>query len=133
MLLPANGLLRHVYCDLQDESARITRFFPNRFAKDSLLAASISAVAGVIEAERQREAAPVRKAPPVLLLRCWQEGRLLFEEPLASVPAATRKNARLSVTDRTGQSLHAIEMAGATCLVRSTPAEEYCGDGGKER
>jgi Domain of unknown function (DUF4384) len=31
---------RHVYCYLQDESARITRFYPNRFAKDSLVAAS---------------------------------------------------------------------------------------------
>ncbi len=31
---------RHVYCYLQDESARITRFYPNRFAKDSLIAAA---------------------------------------------------------------------------------------------
>jgi Domain of unknown function (DUF4384) len=31
---------KHVYCYLQDESARITRFYPNRFAKDSLIAAS---------------------------------------------------------------------------------------------
>jgi hypothetical protein len=98
-----------------------------------LLAASISTAAGVIDAERQREAAPVKKTPPVLLLRCWQEGRLLFEEPLASVPAETRKNARLSVTDRNGQSLHVIDMAGATCLVRSTPAEEYRGEGGAAR
>jgi hypothetical protein len=98
-----------------------------------LLAASISAVAGVIDVERQREAAPVKKAQPVLLLRCWQEGRLLFEEPLASVPAETRKNARLSVTDRNGQSLHVIDMTGATCLVRSTPAEEYRSEGGAVR
>jgi hypothetical protein len=89
-----------------------------------LLAASISTAAGVIDAERQREAAPVKKTPPVLLL---------FEEPLASVPAETRKNARLSVTDRNGQSLHVIDMAGATCLVRSTPAEEYRGEGGAAR
>ena len=98
-----------------------------------LLAASINAAAGVIEAERQREVAPVKKTPPVLLLRCWQEGRLLFEEPLASVPAETRKNARLSVVDRNGQTLHVIHMAGATCLVRSTPAEEYRGEGGAAR
>jgi hypothetical protein len=98
-----------------------------------LLAASINAAAGVIEAERLREAAPVKKAPPVLLLRCWQEGKLLFEEPLASVPAETRKNARLSVVDRNGQSLHVIDMAGATCLVRSTPTEEYRGEGGAVR
>lgn len=90
-----------------------------------LLAASISVQAGVIDAERQRDAAPTKKAPPVLLLRCWQYGHLLFEEPLASVPADTRKNARLSVIDRNGQSLHVMDMAGATCLVRSTPAEEY--------
>jgi hypothetical protein len=29
-----------VYCYLQDENARITRFYPNRFAKDSLIASS---------------------------------------------------------------------------------------------
>jgi Domain of unknown function (DUF4384) len=29
---------KHVYCYLQDENARITRFYPNRFAKDSLIA-----------------------------------------------------------------------------------------------
>jgi hypothetical protein len=99
----------------------------------SLLAASISAVAGVIEAERQRDAGPAKKAPPVLLLRCWQEGRLLFEEPLASVPAEARKSARLTVTDRNGQVLQVIDMASATCLVRSTPAEEYRGEGGAAR
>lgn len=98
-----------------------------------LLAASIGVTAGVIEAEREREAAPVKKAQPVLLLRCWQEGRLLFEEPLASVPAEARKSARLSVTDRNGQSLHVIDMAGATCLIRSTPAEEYRGEVGAVR
>jgi hypothetical protein len=31
---------KHVYCYLQDETARITRFYPNRFAKDSLVASS---------------------------------------------------------------------------------------------
>jgi Domain of unknown function (DUF4384) len=31
---------KHVYCYLQDENARITRFYPNRFAKDSLVASA---------------------------------------------------------------------------------------------
>lgn len=30
----------HVYCYLQDETSKITRFYPNRFAKDSLVLAS---------------------------------------------------------------------------------------------
>ena len=30
----------HVYCYLQDENAKITRFFPNRFIRDSLVSAS---------------------------------------------------------------------------------------------
>jgi hypothetical protein len=98
-----------------------------------LLAVSIGAVAGVIDAERQREAAPVKKALPVLLLRCWQYGHLLFEEPLASVPAEARKNARLTVTDRNGQTLHVVDMASTTCLVRSTPADEYRSDSGVAR
>jgi hypothetical protein len=90
-----------------------------------LLVASIGAAAGVIDAERQREASSVKKAPPVLLLRCWQEGRLLFEEPLSSVPPETRKMARITVQDREGRALQVIDMANTTCLVRSTPADEY--------
>lgn len=31
----------HVYCYLQDEKAQITRFFPNRFSKDSFVAAAV--------------------------------------------------------------------------------------------
>jgi hypothetical protein len=36
------GLTRdaHLYCYLQDETARITRFFPNRFSRDSLVPAT---------------------------------------------------------------------------------------------
>jgi hypothetical protein len=98
-----------------------------------LLAASLSATAGVIDAERQRDAAPVKKVPPVLLLRCWQYGHLLFEEPLESVPAETRKNARITVVDRQGRALQVIDMASATCLVRSTPAEEYRSEGSAAR
>jgi hypothetical protein len=30
----------HVYCYLQDENAKIARFYPNRFAKDSLVPAA---------------------------------------------------------------------------------------------
>lgn len=30
----------HVYCYLQDENAKVTRFFPNRFARDSRIAAA---------------------------------------------------------------------------------------------
>jgi Domain of unknown function (DUF4384) len=30
----------HVYCYLQDENAKITRFYPNRFARDSLVSAA---------------------------------------------------------------------------------------------
>ena len=30
----------HVYCYLQDETSKVTRFYPNRFAKDSLVLAS---------------------------------------------------------------------------------------------
>jgi hypothetical protein len=96
-----------------------------------LLAASISAAAGVIQGERAPREADARKAPPpVLLLRCWQEGRLLFEEPLASVPTETRKGARMVLIDRRGQSLQVFDMQSATCLVRDTPSEEYRQEGG---
>ena len=30
----------HVYCYLQDENAKVIRFFPNRFSRDSRIAAA---------------------------------------------------------------------------------------------
>jgi hypothetical protein len=83
-----------------------------------LCGAAYEAAAGEIDAERAREA-PLRKAVPVPILRCWQEGRLLFEEPLSAVPPELRRNARIAATDRQGRALTVIDMASTTCLVRN--------------
>jgi hypothetical protein len=84
----------------------------------ALCGAAYEAAAGEIDAERLREA-PARKPLPVTMLRCWQEGRLLFEEPLSAVPPELRKNARIAATDRQGRALAVIDMASTICLVRN--------------
>lgn len=51
-------------------------------------------------------------------LRCWQYGRLLFDEGPVSLPADARVNARLVATDRNGASLIVTDAGTTTCLAR---------------
>jgi hypothetical protein len=57
-------------------------------------------------------------------LRCWQYGRLLFDETISALPAegSSRYAGRLSAVDRAGRPLQVTELDGSTCLVRA--AEE---------
>lgn len=56
-------------------------------------------------------------------LRCWQHGRLLFEESPVTLPAeAARADAKLMAHDRNGQALYLTETNNATCLVRPAAA-----------
>jgi hypothetical protein len=55
-------------------------------------------------------------------MRCWQHGRLVFEQNLAELPSidGTRYTMRVSGTDRDGRPVFVAETTHATCLVRST-------------
>lgn len=55
-------------------------------------------------------------------LRCWQYGRLLFDEGPIGLAADAQQGARLIGTDRNGAALLVTEAGGATCLVRATAA-----------
>jgi hypothetical protein len=59
------------------------------------------------------------KAPPLTYqLRCWQHGRLLFDEGPVALGAEARQGAQLVVTDRSGTPL-IITVAGETvCQAR---------------
>jgi hypothetical protein len=55
-------------------------------------------------------------------IRCWQLGRLLFEENHVALPAdLARQGLKLSATDRHGKPIYLTDTANATCLIRSSP------------
>lgn len=88
----------------------------------------VSAMSGVSttdspEPAKQPAAATpkVAKAHGGYQIRCWQEGRLLFEENHIALPVdSTRYSVRMTGTDRNGKPLYVVETTNATCLVRST-------------
>ena len=54
-------------------------------------------------------------------IRCWQLGRLLFEENHVALPAElARQGLKLSATDRHGKPIYLTDTANATCLIRSS-------------
>ena len=67
-------------------------------------------------------AAPAARASGKYTLRCWQYGKLLFDEGPVSLGSDARANARLVATDRNGSSLFVTDAGGATCLARPAGA-----------
>ena len=67
-------------------------------------------------------AAPTQKAPGTYQLRCWQYGRLLFDEGPVTLGAETRQSARLVAIDRYGAALIVTDAGGTTCLARPSAA-----------
>ena len=51
-------------------------------------------------------------------LRCWQYGRLLFDEGPVTLGSETRQAARLVAIDRHGAALIVTDTGGTTCLAR---------------
>jgi hypothetical protein len=92
----------------------------------ALLAVPIIALAGVStvqSVDAPRSGAYARDAKPnaSYQMRCWQYGRLLFEEPLYALPAeGTRYTLKVSGTDRYGKPVYVAETSNATCLIRSS-------------
>lgn len=69
-------------------------------------------------------AEPDPAATPVHQLRCWQNGRLLFEEHLARLPAdGATYGLRISGSDRNQRPVYVAETQNATCLIRSVLPE----------
>jgi hypothetical protein len=53
-------------------------------------------------------------------IRCWQEGRLLFEENRVTLPAdAAQYGIRMAGTDRRNKPIYVADTRNATCLIRS--------------
>ncbi len=100
------------------------------------LLAPLCAFCGVSVGAPSPEPAPA-PAPPVVQqrpqppsggyqIRCWQHGRLLFEENHITLPAdGPRYGIRVSGTDRNGRPMYVAETSNATCLVRTAVDERY--------
>jgi hypothetical protein len=94
-----------------------------------LLQLPLGATAGVASGEGDRNAshappstAANQKAPGTYQLRCWQYGRLLFDEGPVTLGAETRQAARLVAIDRHGAALIVTDAGGTTCLARPSAA-----------
>jgi hypothetical protein len=60
-------------------------------------------------------------APPTYHLRCWQYGRLIFEEVTRDSPAASTQDV-LRLHDRRGGPLVLLETGNSTCLITAAEA-----------
>jgi hypothetical protein len=57
-------------------------------------------------------------------MRCWQHGRLLFEQNLVELPTdGSRYQLKVSGSDRYGRPVYVAETSNATCLIRSVVAD----------
>ena len=104
-------------------------FSPNRLLAAGLLAAIAGVLllpmwglAGTIATDE----APVAErpaAPPSgrFQVRCWQHGRLLFEERDVDLAGETLAGLKLRATDRQRQPVLVTDTGNATCLIRSSP------------
>jgi hypothetical protein len=63
-------------------------------------------------------AAPAARPTGTYQLRCWQYGRLLFDEGPVTLGPEARQSARLVAIDRNGAPLIVTGAGGTTCLAR---------------
>ena len=73
-------------------------------------------------APQVRQPAPSAKAQGTYQLRCWQYGRLLFDEGPVTLGPEARQAARLVATDRNGAAVIVTDAGGATCMARPSAA-----------
>jgi hypothetical protein len=96
-------------------------------ATGMLLQWPVGATAGIASGTGDRNArrdptapaaAPGQKAPVAYQLRCWQHGRLLFDEAPVTLGADARQGTRLVAIDRHGAPLIVTVAGETTCQAR---------------
>ncbi len=104
-------------------------FKPSDVARRLLVAGGIVAAAAsvpcgavaAVSTTPPREAATPVRIDGGYQIRCWQHGRLLFEENHVTLPPdGARGSLRIAATDRTGRPLYLAQTDSATCLIRAT-------------
>jgi hypothetical protein len=89
------------------------------------LLAPLLAVGGIVGAPERPAAEPPAPAPGLYQIRCWQHGRLVFEDRITLPADAAAYSIRLSGTDRYGKPMYVAETRNATCLVRHMAPESW--------
>ena len=86
----------------------------------------VGANAGVATGSDDRVAPPVpgtaRNEKGTYQLRCWQYGRLLFDEGPVTLGPEARQGAKLVATDRRGGTVIVTDAGWTTCQARPYPA-----------
>jgi len=86
----------------------------------------VLAVGGIVGAPALPGATePPPPVPGLYQIRCWQHGRLLFEDRITLPADAAAYSIRLSGTDRNGKPMYVAETRNATCLVRPMAPESW--------
>jgi hypothetical protein len=85
------------------------------------IGATAAVTSGVIAPQDPPPAASAAsniRATGAYQLRCWQYGRLLFDEGPVTLAAESRQASRLVAYDRHGATLIVTDTGGTTCLAR---------------
>lgn len=82
---------------------------------------ALAGVATLDPATAAAKPAPHPAAP--VQVRCWQEGRLLFEENGVTLPDPAHYTTVVAGTDRQGRPMYVAETRNATCLIRQATPE----------
>ena len=96
-----------------------------QFAGVALAAALLTpmvALAGVATLDPTPAAKPAQRPPTLVQIRCWQEGRLLFEENGVNLPEGAYGTV-VAGTDHQGRPVYLAETRNATCLIRQAVPE----------
>jgi len=83
----------------------------------------VVALAGVSTLDPAPAAKPAPHPPTLVQIRCWQEGRLLFEENGVNLPEGSQYGTLVAGTDRQGRPVYLAETRNATCLIRQAVPE----------
>ena len=110
-----------------NEQAPLRSLVNGLLSRASILAllVPISALSGVStvdvpEASKAPVTEKVAKASGSYQIRCWQDGRLLFEENHIALPTDGAQYAiKMSGSDRNGRPIYVAETRNAICLVRT--------------
>jgi hypothetical protein len=78
--------------------------------------------AGTVEGVAPPPVRPAPRASGLYQVRCWQYGRLLFEERDVQLPSDIAAGVKLRGSDRNRLLVYVADTGNATCLIRGTPA-----------
>lgn len=103
-----------------------TRLFAVALAAGVL--APVAASAGLVQDKTEASEEAAAKGAPQYLLRCWQDGKLIVEEYLHTLPPTVDLTAaKLKALDTDKHAVYVTETRNATCLLRAKAPERTRG------